>query len=508
MDNTEKRECDKANNGFPKFKKSTSLLALFFRDLSEQRSQKDRDSQDSSDEEENGDEKKVEDESVIGDFAQKSTISGMKYVSDKKSRIPRRCFWLLVVLTGAGFLVYQIVRSVNLYLDYPVNVDVKITYANDLPFPAITICNMNLLRRLELEHYEGHDAIEFLELLYPLVTEKTSPVPENIIQNFTLTTVANLTDLLMRYGHQKENMVILCHWKSSACSSVNFTTTITDYGLCHTFNSGLEGTAPLRVDNTGARYGLTLYVDIEQGEYGRGPRESAGLKIAIHNQRDIPLVSDLGFAVSPGTHTLIGLRMTKISSLPNPYGLCKSKKLQFYGDYTMSKCQLECLTHFIVGRCGCKQAYMPGQVRHCSPQDVYNCYLPNLGEYAGHKDMCECPVPCERTIYSSRLSYAQFPSDFAANEYSKLLNNSDSDYIRRNGLKLEIFYEELSFKEVTHQVEYELFKLFSDIGGSMGLLLGASFVTIVEIFDFACLNLYRRVRSKWRPRITPIETKS
>ncbi|XP_070553836.1 acid-sensing ion channel 1-like isoform X2 [Ptychodera flava] len=445
----------------------------------------------------------LDENAAIQDFTQKATISGMKYVGDKKSRIPRRCFWLLVVLTGAGFLTYQIIRSVNLYRSFPVNVDVKIKYAQDLPFPAITICNMNLLRKKEMEKHNEKNVAGVLKLLYPLVTEIIED--SDALHNFTLSSVNNLTELLLRYGHRKEDMIIWCEWKGRRCSYENFTSTLTDYGLCHTFNSGSNGLPSLRVDNTGARYALTLILNAEQWEYGRGPSQSAGFKIAIHSQYDIPMVSDLGFAVAPGTSAFIGLKMTKVSSFPEPYGTCKSRKLKYHGNYTMSKCQLECLIDFIVEKCGCKRPYMPVAVDapYCSPEEEYLCCLPKLDEYASHRQMCDCPVPCERTLYSASLSYAQFPSDFMAVEYSKLLNKSDPQYPRRNGAKLNIFFEELSYEEISHRAAYELFTLFSDIGGSMGLLLGASFVTVVEIVDFACVNIYRRWRRKTSSKIYP-----
>ncbi|XP_077984849.1 acid-sensing ion channel 2-like [Glandiceps talaboti] len=486
--------------------KRNPVVKMFLRDVADDKDNKTQDDQ------ENTNQSSDENNATIQDFAQKASISGMKYVGDKRSRIPRRCFWLLVVLTGAGVLIYQIVRCVSLYVTYPVSVDVNIRYAKDLPFPAVTICNMNLLRRKELENKEGQDITDILRLLYPLVTEEVTN--ESILENFTFDSVSNLTELVYRYGHQKDDMIILCKWKGKFCSTANFTTSITDFGLCHTFNSGTNGRPQLRVDNTGfpflatgSRFALSLIVNIEHDQYGRGPRESAGLKIAIHNPNDLPMVGDLGFAVPPGSHTLVGLKMTQVSSKPAPYGTCMSKKLEYYKDYTMSKCQIECLTKYIVSKCGCKTTYMPvaAEAPLCSAELTFHCYLPHLDNYASQRDYCNCPVPCERFLYTSGLSYAQFPSNFATVEYSKLLNKSDPDFLRKNAIKLDIFFEELSYEEISQHIDYELFKLFSDIGGSMGLLLGASFVTLVEIADFACVHLYKKWRKQTTTKVSPVD---
>ncbi|GAB1602164.1 acid-sensing ion channel 1C-like, partial, partial [Argonauta hians] len=60
----------------------------------------------------------------------------------------------------------------------------------------------------------------------------------------------------------------------------------------------------------------------------------------------------------------------------------------------------------------------------------------------------------------------------------------DNKFMRDNILELAIFYRELSYEEIEHQVGYYFFSLLCDIGGSMGLFLGASVLTIFEIAEF------------------------
>ena len=39
----------------------------------------------------------------------------------------------------------------------------------------------------------------------------------------------------------------------------------------------------------------------------RGPQDEAGIKMLLHDSADTPLVKELGFAIAPGTHTLVGV---------------------------------------------------------------------------------------------------------------------------------------------------------------------------------------------------------
>ncbi|XP_062594595.1 uncharacterized protein LOC134256016 [Saccostrea cucullata] len=60
----------------------------------------------------------------------------------------------------------------------------------------------------------------------------------------------------------------------------------------------------------------------------------------------------------------------------------------------------------------------------------------------------------------------------------------DSSFIKDNFLQVDIFYRQMSYEEIHQQEAYDMFSLWCDIGGTMGLFLGASFLSVVEIVDF------------------------
>ncbi|XP_036369729.1 uncharacterized protein LOC115224697 [Octopus sinensis] len=69
------------------------------------------------------------------------------------------------------------------------------------------------------------------------------------------------------------------------------------------------------------------------------------------------------------------------------------------------------------------------------------------------------------------------------NAYKESLKIDDK-FLRKNILELAVFYRQLSYEEMRHQIAYNFFSLLCDIGGSMGLFLGASVLTIFEIGEF------------------------
>ena len=54
---------------------------------------------------------------------------------------------------------------------------------------------------------------------------------------------------------------------------------------------------------------------------------------------------------------------------------------------------------------------------------------------------------------------------------------------------LDIFYRELSYEDVQQIPNFELLTLLSQVGGFLGLLLGASLLTVCELVDYIGLKL-------------------
>ena len=68
-------------------------------------------------------------------------------------------------------------------------------------------------------------------------------------------------------------------------------------------------------------------------------------------------------------------------------------------------------------------------------------------------------------------------------------------YFRENYIKIDIFYMDLSFTYIEQQVAFEFLSLLSEVGGFMGLLLGASVLTVCELLDYLMLASLHRCRN-------------
>uniref|UniRef100_A0A8V1AA82 Uncharacterized protein n=1 Tax=Gallus gallus TaxID=9031 RepID=A0A8V1AA82_CHICK len=106
-------------------------------------------------------------------------------------------------------------------------------------------------------------------------------------------------------------------------------------------------------------------------------------------------------------------------------------------------------------------------------------------------EYCACRTPCDTVRYGKELSMVKIPSKASARYLARKFNKTEQ-YIADNVLVLDIFFEALNYEMIEQKKAYEVAGLLGDIGGQMGLFIGASLLTILEIFDY----LYEVFRDK------------
>ncbi|KAL2091013.1 hypothetical protein ACEWY4_013276 [Coilia grayii] len=284
----------------------------------------------------------------------------------------------------------------------------------------------------------------------------------------------------------------------------------TRYGKCYTFNSGQDGRPLLVTMKGGMGNGLEIMLDIQQDEYlpvwGETDETSfeAGIKVQIHTQDEPPFIDQLGFGVAPGFQTFVSCQEQRLTYLPPPWGDCKSTPMDsdFFSTYSLTACRIDCETRYLVENCNCRMVHMPGDAPYCTPEQYKECADPALDFLVERdNDYCVCETPCNMTRYGKELSFVKIPSKASAKYLAKKFNKTEQ-YISDNILVLDIFFEALNYETIEQKKAYELAGLLGDIGGQMGLFIGASILTILELFDYlyeffetcpACLMLCRSV---------------
>ena len=215
-----------------------------------------------------------------------------------------------------------------------------------------------------------------------------------------------------------------------------------------------------------------------------------GLNVIIHEPFSNPRINEEAIAITPGFEVRIGLEKHVIKDLPKPYsevdciGETDSFELEFgfnsrYEKYTWENCLEDCMTFHINEQCNCSVEINGSDA--CTMYDYYSCIY---YEQYGYYEKCNCRKACEQTAYDYELTTLQLPTPhFAEQLNSSPDNNKTVEEIRANIIVLNVFYPSLHYT-VTEQVEAFTFdELISNIGGQLGLFLGASIMTVVEVLE-------------------------
>ncbi|XP_056654242.1 acid-sensing ion channel 1 isoform X1 [Monodelphis domestica] len=423
-------------------------------------------------------------------FANSCTLHGASHVFVSGGLGPRQVLWAVAFALALGTFLYQVGDRVTYYRSYPHVTLLDEVTSSELAFPAVTLCNINAVRLSQLSYPDLLYLAPLLGLedgedpgvpLAPPGPDAFSGEPFNLHRFYN------------RSCHRLEDMLLYCSYRGGPCGPHNFSVVFTRYGKCYTFNSGQDGRPLLKTMKGGTGNGLEIMLDIQQDEYlpvwGETDETSfeAGIKVQIHSQDEPPFIDQLGFGVAPGFQTFVACQEQRLIYLPPPWGTCKAVTMDsdFFDSYSITACRIDCETRYLVENCNCRMVHMPGDAPYCTPEQYKECADPAL-DFLVEKDQdyCVCDMPCNLTRYGKELSMVKIPSKASAKYLAKKFNKSEQ-YIGENILVLDIFFEVLNYETIEQKKAYEIAGLLGDIGGQMGLFIGASILTVLELFDYA-----------------------
>ncbi|KJH44648.1 degenerin [Dictyocaulus viviparus] len=365
---------------------------------------------------------------------------------------------------------------------------------------------------------------------------------ENLTDEIAIATQAQ-QNLMFAVGamtpEQKENMsqqldefVLKCSFNQKDCDMKKDFTLYYDntYGNCYTFNH--RGASSHRA---GTNYGwlkkfttldltwlrILLYANVS--EY-LPTSEAVGFRITVHDKHIVPFPDAFGYSAPTGFMSSYGVRMVNFLRLGQnkqfirlvaPHGHCKKggeddPNFIYKGfNYSVEACHRSCAQKLIMEMCHCGDPMFPipnitGMAAcHATNLKQRNC-LRNatlyLGElYSKEKQGvpgCYCHQPCEETNYEVTYSAARWPSGSA-----KVMDCDSGDFMclekyRKNAAMIQIFYEELNYETLQETPAYTLTSVLADLGGLTGLWIGASVVSLLEIFSLVVFAAQAYVRRR------------
>ncbi|XP_061382293.1 pickpocket protein 28-like isoform X1 [Danaus plexippus] len=482
-------------------------------------------------------------ESFVQDFRQyllTSTLHGLRYVGEKKLTWFERFFWLAAFCSAivcASFFILNVYAKWKLS-PMIVSINPENIQLNKLPFPAITICNVNQAKKSVAERYKNDGGLIDKKLLESLCLSK----PDADIFENELSEKADwehTRSFLINITQPCNEMLAMCIWDSIRMSCQDlFNAQLTDEGLCCTFNvvhrekmfrnprelndmnitfpnpsvewtpeSGFPDDAPpdgfpWRPQGIGTDHGLTLLLDANVAEYYCSSTKTTGFKVLLHNPIETPNIAKLGEVYGPGIEVRVAIEPKILDANPSlkhidiNKRLClfsSEKELFFYRTYSLRNCEMECEARAMLDVCKCVLYYMPKNktTRVCGTEDA-KCYS-DMRKYVlnGRTHNCdECLPACTEISYTERPSSAPLNKELIKNYINSLnlATNRSPEYFISNMLIVHFYFENNSFMRFTKEEVFGLTEFLSNTGGLLGLCLGFSMMSLVELLYYLTLR--------------------
>ncbi|ELU17789.1 hypothetical protein CAPTEDRAFT_202284 [Capitella teleta] len=123
---------------------------------------------------------------LFREFLGETTFHGLNYIAHDAYFSIRRVIWLIITMGVAALFLYLVINQLVFLAGHPRAVNVEIIFADDVQYPAVTLCNQNYFRtcailfgvlvvkrlvRMLLVRPRSVDVeIYYAGLLYPAVT--------------------------------------------------------------------------------------------------------------------------------------------------------------------------------------------------------------------------------------------------------------------------------------------------------------------------------------------------
>ena len=284
--------------------------------------------------------------------------------------------------------------------------------------------------------------------------------------------------------------IISCYFAGEESCFENFEKIIIyasgSYRSCLRFN-GKRNSSNKKVffsQNFGYHFGLkiSLHLPVEQATY-----------MNIADNRVAPVDGSFLTFLSGGSTTEISMKKAVQSALGPPYSDCVNsnkliiKSINSGYIYQKANCQNDCFYRHYTKVCNCS---LPGlnEVNHVEPCVKYsNCYLEHFKNFDYEAKCAECPIECEKIAFNTlkesahmqENAFLEFKDKLIQKGYD-IINKSDAD-LRKELLKLYIYFETMEQTEINQSPHTTVTDLISNVGGTLGLFLGVSIISFVEI---------------------------
>ncbi|XP_011181517.2 pickpocket protein 28 [Zeugodacus cucurbitae] len=273
---------------------------------------------------------------------------------------------------------------------------------------------------------------------------------------------------------------------------------------------------PQRTVFSSARNGFFAFLQGFQHNFEYACRSfKQGYKVFLTSPESVPVTTSNYILLPHGDEVMVSVLPHYVISTDNLHDFSPEKRqcyfnderyLRYFRSYSQSNCQVECLTNFTINKCGCAKFWMP------KPQDVPVCGVENIACYdtaqselsiliqnqtmqatmdPNAKIICDCMPACTSLDYNVEISSARYELNKTLQAFREVYEHPDF-----LGSRLSVYFKEHQFTAIKRTVLFSIATLIANWGGILGLFMGISSLSLIELVYFFSVRLYDNLRKR------------
>ena len=460
---------------------------------------------------------------------------GVNFTFDGLSRVlfARRTFlkiaWSMALLTSLSSCAYVLTRGVLSYLAYDIVTTITVRSETPAKLPRIIVCNSNALTTdtgiaFATQVFAQYGITVYNNYIHyqnsgapasQLITKGNILVPRTMVLSASRDPL--LSDAFRQsLGLTMRDMLLSCTFNDAECTAENFDWLYDSYyGNCFQFNASANGP----ISQSGKFSGLSMELFAGETKAVQQMAMDSGVHVFIVNETvTINPFSQAAFG-SAGKETSVFIDKQRVKKMETPYGECTPDltdtdsypselyrlTFEIYATYRQSDCINTCFQQFIVKNLSCYSASFPYLKNATTPACLEGLNLFNsLSLYTLFyiEDVAtkclECPLECDSEYYMLTTSSLDYPTRIYAqmlaqqSQIQSRFNNRSPTYgqLKQSLASVNINYNQLAYTQIKEIQRISLLDLITNIGGTMGLFVGFSFISLFEIVELLIFLVY------------------
>ncbi|ESO10574.1 hypothetical protein HELRODRAFT_167076 [Helobdella robusta] len=403
--------------------------------------------------------------------------------------------WIISLTICTIVLIFLLSTSFEKYFSWPTMTQFGETIGEDLAFPDVTFCNIDVFADENAKKYSIEKYFEFVRSnkgqIKKLVNHKENSsikVKRDVYEKFYSIPgyISNLPKHDGKGNKSCPEFIVSCsvftlNWLSSDLDCANNFLTIWEqnYYTCYTLR-----TSKLNKENNITIRGLSLVLNVGPPNFYQLPLRSTivgsqtrGVQVSVHSPGSSPDLKR-GFSVAPGTENVVTIVQTSRTRQNKPYNTlgCTSYKtvpLLPTEKYHRDLCIETCKQKLIEKNCGCLSHYLyiPSSfldpVKICrnfsfdennfsskssfnksKMEDVIDSYLCSMKYVDTSTCDGDCLIRCEKTVYDTYIATSPWPQPaLQLSIFGRYIFNctrTDERVRQRYSKYLQLYYDFLS----------------------------------------------------------------